>query len=207
LRQGFRKKPCSFNNHAQGFRTRTDKGVSCFPRRVRLRGAKMIYLDCSVTSLQKPREVSVAVSRAIGAMASPGRGSHRPEMLATDCVFDCRMLLASFFNVADPENVIFTFNATHGLNIAINSLVSVGDKVVISGYEHNSVTRSLKALNAEVCVSKSGFSIIRRRLRQSERLFMAQNVRFAITYQTPLDLFCQFGKYRSFAANTAFRLL
>lgn len=115
----------------------------------------MIYLDCAATSLQKPREVSVAVSRAIGTMASPGRGSHRPAMLAADCVLNCRMLLASFFNVSDPENVIFTINATHGLNIAINSLVSAGDKVVISGYEHNSVTRPLRALNAEVCVAKS----------------------------------------------------
>lgn len=115
----------------------------------------MIYLDCAATSLQKPREVSVAVSRAIGTMASPGRGCHKPAMLAADCVLNCRMLLASFFNVADPENVVFTFNATHGLNIAINSLVSAGDKVVISGYEHNSVTRPLKTLNADVCVAKS----------------------------------------------------
>ncbi|MBP8639532.1 MAG: aminotransferase class V-fold PLP-dependent enzyme [Oscillospiraceae bacterium] len=115
----------------------------------------MIYFDCAATSLQKPKEVSVAVSRAIGTMASPGRGCHRPAMLAADCVLNCRMLLASYFNVADPENVVFTFNATHGLNIAINSLVSEGDKVVISGYEHNSVTRPLKALNAEVYVVKS----------------------------------------------------
>lgn len=115
----------------------------------------MIYLDCAATSLQKPKEVSVAVSRAIGTMASPGRGCHRPAMLAADCVLNCRILLASFFNVADPENVVFTFNATHGLNIAINSLVSQGDKVVISGYEHNSVTRPLKALNADVCIAKS----------------------------------------------------
>ena len=115
----------------------------------------MIYLDCAATSLQKPKEVSVAVSRAIGTMASPGRGCHRPAMLAADCVLNCRMLLASFFNVPNPENVVFTFNATHGLNIAINSLVSEGDKVVISGYEHNSVTRPLKALNADVCIAKS----------------------------------------------------
>jgi len=115
----------------------------------------MIYLDNAATTLQKPREVPYAVSRAISTMATPGRGSHKPAMLAADTVLDCRMLLASYFNVPDPENVIFTFNATHGLNIAINSMVSEGDTVVISGYEHNSVTRPLKALNADVRVASS----------------------------------------------------
>jgi len=115
----------------------------------------MIYLDSAATSLQKPKEVPLAVSRAMSMMASPGRGCHRPAMMAADCVLNCRMLLASYFNAGEPENVIFTFNATHGLNIAINSLVSKGDKVVISGYEHNSVTRPLKALGAETFIAKS----------------------------------------------------
>lgn len=115
----------------------------------------MVYLDCAATSLQKPQEVSYAVSRAMTTMASPGRGCHKPAMLAADCVLNCRMLLASYFNVPEPESVIFTFNATHGLNIAINSLVSEGDRVVISGYEHNSVTRPLKARNVELCVARS----------------------------------------------------
>ena len=48
---------------------------------------------------------------------------------------------AEYFGVSDPERVILTANATHGLNLAIKSLVSPGDTVVISGYEHNAVTR------------------------------------------------------------------
>ncbi|MEA4896566.1 MAG: aminotransferase class V-fold PLP-dependent enzyme [Oscillospiraceae bacterium] len=115
----------------------------------------MIYLDCAATSLQKPREVPYAVSRAMTTMASPGRGCHKPAMAAADCVLNCRLLLASYFNVSDPENVVFTFNATHGLNIAIKSLISENDRVVISGYEHNSVTRPLRALNADVLVARS----------------------------------------------------
>ena len=115
----------------------------------------MIYFDSAATSLLKPKAVSLAVTRAMTTMASPGRGGHRPAMLAADTVLDCRLLLSSYFNVPDPENVIFTFNATHALNIAINSIVSEGDTVVISGYEHNSVTRPLKALNADVKIAAS----------------------------------------------------
>lgn len=46
-------------------------------------------------------------------------------------------------------------NATHGLNIAIHSLVTPGRRVVVSGYEHNAVMRPLYALGARVDVAAS----------------------------------------------------
>ena len=115
----------------------------------------MIYFDCAATSLQKPKGVAAAVSYAINNFASPGRGSHRPAMDAADCVLNCRLLLAKYFNVNEVENIVFTFNATHALNIAISSLVEAGDKVVISGYEHNAVLRPLVAKRAEICVARA----------------------------------------------------
>lgn len=113
----------------------------------------MIYFDCAATSLQKPFSVPRAVCCAIRSKASPGRGAYAPAMDAADCVFNCRSLLASYFNVDNPERVIFTCSATHALNIAVNSLVKPGDRVVISGWEHNAVTRPLTARGAEICVA------------------------------------------------------
>ena len=115
----------------------------------------MIYLDSAATTLQKPRSVSQAVRAAMETMASPGRGCHPPAMRAADCVYDCRAAIASYFGVEAPENVVFTFNATHALNIAIGSLVSKGDRVVVSGYEHNSVVRPLHAIGAEISVVRA----------------------------------------------------
>lgn len=74
-------------------------------------------------------------------------------MRAAEVAFTCRQAAAELFGVSDPERVIFTFNATHGLNIAIHSLVRAGDRVVISGWEHNAVTRPLHGLGAEVVVA------------------------------------------------------
>ena len=48
---------------------------------------------------------------------------------------------------------MFTSNCTHGLNIAIRTLVKPGDRVVISGFEHNAVTRPLHLLGAKVTVA------------------------------------------------------
>ena len=115
----------------------------------------MIYLDSAATTLQKPGEVARASSWAIRHMASPGRGGHRPAMAAAEVVYGWREAAAQLFQVRDPEQVVFTFNATHGLNIAIKTLVKPGGRVVISGYEHNAVTRPLHAIpNVEVRVAR-----------------------------------------------------
>ncbi len=115
----------------------------------------MIYFDSAATTLQKPRAVAQACARAVDHLASPGRGGHRPAMDAARTAFACREEAAALFHVPEPEQVVFTFNATHALNIAIKSLVEPGDRVVISGYEHNAVTRPLRALGAEVAEAAS----------------------------------------------------
>ena len=115
----------------------------------------MIYLDSAATTLQKPAAVAASSARAINNLASPGRGGHRPAMAAAETAFTCREAAARLFHVDDPERVVFTFNATHGLNIAIKTLAWPGSRVVISGYEHNAVTRPLHALGADIRVARS----------------------------------------------------
>lgn len=48
---------------------------------------------------------------------------------------------------ASPENVVFTQNATHALNIAIFGCLRPGDHVVMSDLEHNSVLRPVYRLH------------------------------------------------------------
>lgn len=115
----------------------------------------MIYLDSAATTLQKPPAVARAAAWAIQNLASPGRGGHLPARKAAETAFACRQAAADLFGVESPEQVVFTFNATHGLNIAIRSLVKQGDKVLISPWEHNAVTRPLHALGAEILIAKA----------------------------------------------------
>lgn len=106
----------------------------------------MIYLDSAATTMQKPASVSAAVCRAMECMASPGRGGHRPAMRAAQTVFQCRETAARLFDADQPDHVVFTSSATHALNIAIKSAVKPGSSVLITGYEHNAVTRPLKGI-------------------------------------------------------------
>ena len=113
----------------------------------------MIYLDSAATTFQKPAAVEQAASRSFRELSSPGRGGYPAAMAAAETAMDCRMELQQLFHAAGPERVVFTMNATHALNIAIKSAVPTGGRVVISGYEHNAVTRPLTSLNASVTVA------------------------------------------------------
>lgn len=115
----------------------------------------MIYLDNAATTLIKPVSVERAMRNAMRTAASPGRGSHTPAMRAAETVYECREAAADLFNVPEAERIVFTMNATHALNIAIRSLAGRGTRVVVSGYEHNSVTRPLAQLGANIRVAKA----------------------------------------------------
>ena len=112
----------------------------------------MIYLDNGATSFRKPREVVRAVQRAMERCANPGRGGYGAAMEAANQVFRTRTAAAELFRCL-PEQVVFTSNCTHGLNIAIRTLVKPGDRVVVSGFEHNAVTRPLHALKTEMLIA------------------------------------------------------
>lgn len=113
----------------------------------------MIYFDNAATSFQKPASVAAAMWEALATMSSPGRGGYPAAARAADTAFQCRSELADMFGLKNPEQVVFTLNATHALNIAIKSLVPPGGNAVVSGYEHNAVTRPLEALGAKISVA------------------------------------------------------
>ena len=113
----------------------------------------MIWLDSAATTFQKPPAVKRAVAEALESMSSPGRGTYPAAMRAAETALTCREEIAGLFHVKEPERVVFTLNATHALNIAIKSLIPPGGRAVISGYEHNAVTRPLTALHAEIRVA------------------------------------------------------
>ena len=112
----------------------------------------MIYLDNGATSLRKPAAVRRAVVDAMKHCANPGRGGYAASMEAANVVYRCRETAGELFD-CDADRVVFTSNCTHGLNIAIRTLVKPGARVAVSGFEHNAVTRPLHALGVKRLVA------------------------------------------------------
>jgi cysteine desulfurase family protein len=106
----------------------------------------MIYLDNAATTLRKPPQVMEAVVAAMTGMGNAARGAHPESLEASRTVYDARVKLAKLFGCPRADHVVFTCNSTEALNIAINGLFSVGDHVISTDLEHNSVLRPLYRL-------------------------------------------------------------
>ena len=90
----------------------------------------MIYLDNGATSFPKPPQVIRAAAKAMACAANPGRGGYEAAMEAARTVFDCREQAAGLFSCS-PEQVVLTANCTHGLNIAIESIIKPGSRSAV----------------------------------------------------------------------------
>ena len=111
---------------------------------------KRIYLDNSATSWPKPEAVYDAVDhyqREIGAPNGRSGYSHAQE--SNRIVDRARRGVAALIGAKDPSQVVFGFNCTDVLNLAIRGIVRPGDHVVTTVCDHNSVLRPLRALSEE----------------------------------------------------------
>lgn len=108
---------------------------------------RKVYLDNGATSFPKPNSVAEAMTNyVVNIGGNVNRGSYDSSFDAENVVYETRELLCELFNFSKPENVIFTGNITHSLNVVLKGFLKPGDHVIISSMEHNAVLRPLNAL-------------------------------------------------------------
>ena len=106
-----------------------------------------IYLDNAATSWPKPTAVYEAVDHYFRELGAPaGRSAYREAAEVERLVTDARRQIGLLLGNVAPERVIFTFNGTDSLNLALHGVLRAGDHVVTSVVEHNSVLRPLRYL-------------------------------------------------------------
>ena len=80
-------------------------------------GRPLVYLDNAATT-QKPRVVLQALQDYYASSnANVHRGVHYLSGKATDLFESARARIGAFIGAADPREVIFTRNATEGINL------------------------------------------------------------------------------------------
>jgi cysteine desulfurase family protein len=105
-----------------------------------------IYLDNAATSWPKPEAVYQAVERYQREIGAPaGRSAYEEATSVGRAVDDARQAVARLLGVVDARRVIFCFNGTDALNLAIHGLLRRGDRAITTVAEHNSVLRPLRA--------------------------------------------------------------
>ena len=117
----------------------------------------MIYFDNAATTFPKPLNVKNSVMTAVIKYGgNPGRSGHKISLKVAEEVYKSRNIVAEFFH-AKTENVVFTLNCTHALNLAIKGIMQDGGHIIMSSFEHNSVARPVHALlknNATYSIAK-----------------------------------------------------
>ena len=107
-----------------------------------VRGRRLVYLDNAATT-QKPKVVLDVLTRYYTEHnANIHRGVHYLSEAATQAHEAARLTAQRFLNARQAREMIFTRNATEGINLVAQSFgrrhIGKGDEVVVTGMEHHS---------------------------------------------------------------------
>jgi cysteine desulfurase/selenocysteine lyase len=105
-------------------------------------GQPLIYLDHAATS-QKPRQVLEALQHYYDHdNANVHRGAHQLSARATEGFEGARAKAAAFVGAANPNEIVFTRNASEAINLVARSWgeanLCPGDEVLLTVMEHHS---------------------------------------------------------------------
>jgi cysteine desulfurase / selenocysteine lyase len=106
-----------------------------------IHGRPLVFLD-TAASAQKPAVVIEAMARVLREdYANIHRGIYDLSQRATELHEGARVTAQRFINAADAREIVFTRNATEGINLIAQSFVRprvrAGDQVLITGLEHH----------------------------------------------------------------------
>ncbi len=164
---------------------------------------KLIYLDNAATTFPKPACVFSAVDECIRTFCgNSSRGSNPLALKSAERIFECRCLLAEKFSCL-PENVIFTYNTTYALNMAIKGVMKGGGHILISNMEHNATLRPVASLQRDGLIEYNTFDAygkshaeiiedIDKKIRPDTRAVCCLHTSNICSYTLPIE---KIGKY------------
>ena len=164
----------------------------------------MIYFDNAATTFPKPSSVIREVSKCMAEYCgNPGRGSHPLAVAASEKLYECREIAAELFG-ASPENVVFTYNTTYALNMALAAYIPKGSHLIISDLEHNAVLRPITRMKDLGYVTYDVFTTkgspaqvienIRSKVRQNTKAVvctLASNICSSVIPAAEIGAFCK----------------
>lgn len=147
--------------------------------------ANRVYLDNAATSWPKPPAVYDAVDhyqRHCG--AAHGRGATRQAGEVRRNVDRCRERVARLLGARTADSIVFGFNGTDALNIALHGVLQPGDHVVTTVLEHNSVLRPLAELRERIGIEITHVGVDKNELIDFKALDQALNRKTALVAVT-----------------------
>ena len=107
----------------------------------KVNGSDLVYLDNAATSQTPKQVIDCIVDYYSNYNANIHRGVHSLSQQATEAFEVARKKVQQHFNIAHPEEVIFTSGTTHSINAVASGyakLLNPGDELIVSALEHHS---------------------------------------------------------------------
>ena len=99
----------------------------------------VIYFDNACMSLKPKQVVEKMNEYYYKYSACAGRSAHKLSKKVDEEVDAARMEVQNLLNAGSAEGIIFTRNATEGINLVANAIEwKAGDEIIVSDKEHNS---------------------------------------------------------------------
>lgn len=149
---------------------------------------RLIYFDNAATVWPKPESVYKFMDEFFRTHGvNPGRSGYDLAVEAGSMLDSTRKRLTKFFGGDEdvPSRLVFGYNVTDALNLAIPGLVAKGDHIITTNLEHNSVIRPVNHMvrdyGAEatfVPFNSQGFvepDAIRKAIRPSTRVVIVNH--------------------------------
>ncbi len=107
----------------------------------KINGKPLIYLD-NANSSQKPKKVIDRISKFYSnEFSNIGRSVHSLAVTATNRFEETRRMMKKYINAKSEEEIIFTKNATEGINLVASTygekFINKGDEILITELEHH----------------------------------------------------------------------
>ncbi len=129
------------------------------------------YFDNAATSFPKPKEVAREISLYLNEMGGTyGRSSHYRAIEVSKIVEDTRSLIAEMLGVKKSSHIVFTPNATHGINLVLKGFHFKNKEIAVSALEHNAVWRPLARLINELGLKVNRFPSFKDGLIDQDRV-------------------------------------
>lgn len=166
----------------------------------------MIYLDNAATTLKKPETVGEAMKEAVNShlYGNPGRGTYDFALNSARVILKTREIIRDFFQADASYEVVFNNSATMGLNTLLKGLLSAGDHVLATSWDHNAILRPLYQLEkqgidfsliqSEPITGKLYYDELEQKLRPETKLFVcshASNVTGNVLDLEKIQRFCK----------------
>ena len=180
------------------FSLNTNKIREDFPIYERkINGQKIIYMDSSCMSLRPKQVINKITDYYTKYSACAGRSSHKLAKETTIEYENGREQIKKYLSTQKESEIIFTRNATEGINIVSNSLdLKKDNKVITTDREHNSnvvpwhVLRYSKGIKHDVVMSNEDmtFSIekFKEKLTKDTKLVSVVHSSNIDGYTTPI---------------------